>query len=244
MLQGLYAAAAGMEAQQTQLDALSNDIANADTPGYQQQIVGFHDLLYSSGGYNGLETVPTGAGAAAAIIGRNQSQGTIQQTGNPLDIAIQGEGYLEARQPDGTIGLTRNGALSINASGQLTTKEGMVLQPPITIPAGDAGKDVTIGRDGTVSVAGSKIGQIAIVTVPAPDQLLAAGNSMFTATAASGAIRPAAGATIQQGALEQSNVDMAEAMTQMIQTQESYNLASKAIQFETQMGQIASTVKQ
>src|SRR5438105_2035545 len=101
MLEGLYSAASGMEAQQHQFDAISNDMANLDTPGYQSTIVGFHDLLYSNGNYG--SAVPTGAGAAAAVVGRDQSQGAIQQTNRTLDVAVQGEGFIEVRRFDGTI---------------------------------------------------------------------------------------------------------------------------------------------
>src|SRR5580700_6797883 len=117
MLEGLYAAASGMEAQQTQFNAISNDMANVDTPGYQSTIVGFHDLLYSNGGYG--SNVATGAGAEAVDMGRDETQGAMQQTGQPLDVAIQGEGYIEVRQPNGTIGLTRNGSLQLNDKRQL-----------------------------------------------------------------------------------------------------------------------------
>src|SRR5579862_6088665 len=103
MLEGLYSAASGMEAQQQQFDAISNDMANMDTPGYQSTVVGFHDLLYSDGGYG--SNVATGAGSAAQVVGYDQSEGAIQQTGQPLDVAINGSGYLEVRRQDGTIGL-------------------------------------------------------------------------------------------------------------------------------------------
>ncbi len=244
MLEGLYAAAAGMEAQQTQLDAISSDIANADTPGYQATRVGFRDLLHATGAYNGTSTVSVGTGAAASIIGYDQTQGAIEQTGQPLDVAIAGPGYLEVRQTDGTIGLTRNGTLQLNGQRQLTTDLGMPIEPPIIVPKGTQPSQVQIASNGAVTVAGRRIGTIKLVTVPAPDQLLAGGNGIFSATAASGAIRAAKGATLQQGALEQSNVDLNTAMTEMMTAEQSYNLAAKAITFETQMGQIAATVKQ
>jgi flagellar basal-body rod protein FlgG len=243
MLPGLWSAASGMEAQQQQLDAISNDLANDSTPGYQSTIVGFHDLLYASGGAQSGSTVATGAGAAASVTGRSQLQGTIEQTGQPLDVAIEGEGYLEVRRPDGTIGLTRNGTLQVDSQGRLTTNLGMPVQPPVTLPKGVAPSDVTIGSDGTVSVGTRKLGKIAIVTVPAPDGLLADGDSLFSTTAASGAMRPAAGATLEQGALEASNVDISEDMVKMIDAEQGYNLASKAIQYQQQMGQIANQLK-
>lgn len=243
MLSGLYAAAAGMQAQQLQLDAISNDLANESTPGYQATRLGFHDLLYTSGGGSSGSTVATGAGAASGVVGRSQAQGTIQTTGQPLDVAIVGPGYIEVRRPDGTTGLTRNGVLQLNAQRNLTTALGMPVQPPITVPQGISPADVKVDSDGTVHAGARKLGQISIVTVPAPDQLLADGDSVLSPTAASGAIRRASGASLQQGALESSNVDVNQAMTDMITTQNNYSIASKAIQYQDQMLQIANQVK-
>ncbi len=241
MLQGLYAAASGMEAQQQQFDAISNDMANVDTPGYQSTIMGFHDLLYSSGDYG--SNVATGAGTAAAVVGRDQTQGAIQQTGQPLDVAVQGEGYIEVRRPDGTIGLTRNGALQINEKRQLTNQQGMLVEPPITIPSGVDPSQVSIESDGTVQAGSQKLGKISLVDVPAPDGLVADGDSVFSATAASGAIRTAKGASLQQGALEGSNVNMGSEMSQMMAAQQQYAMGSQAIQYQAQMLQIANEIK-
>jgi flagellar basal-body rod protein FlgG len=241
MLEGLYSAASGMEAQQQQFDAISNDLSNVSTPGYQSEVLGFHDLLYSSGGYVG--NLPTGAGAAAQIVGRNQAQGAVQHTGRSLDVAIQGNGYLEVRRPDGTIGLTRNGDLQLDSQGRLTNQQGMLLQPPITIPGGVSAADVNISANGTVSAGGRPFGRIQLVTVPAPDGLVADGGSLFSATAASGAIRPATGATLEQGALESSNVDVGQAMATMMTAQQTYAMESNAIQDQDQMLQIANQIK-
>jgi flagellar basal-body rod protein FlgG len=242
MLQGLFSAASGMEAQQQQLDAVANDLANMDTPGYQSEVVGFQDLLYSSGAI-GSSTVATGAGTEAQVIGRSQTQGSIQQTGRSLDVAIQGEGYLEFRMPDGTIGLSRNGVLELNADGQLMNQSGMLLEPPITLPRGASADDLNIASDGTVTVGKQRLGKIQLVTVPSPDGLIADGNSMLSPTAASGATRPATGSTLQQGALEGSNVDVAQAMTTMIDAEQNYAMGSKAIDYENQMLQIANSIK-
>ncbi|MGH2884441.1 MAG: flagellar hook-basal body protein, partial [Solirubrobacteraceae bacterium] len=213
MLEGLYSAASGMEAQQQQFNAISNDMANMDTPGYQSTVVGFHDLLYSNGGYG--SNVATGAGSAAQIVGRDQTQGAMQTTNQPLDVALQGEGFIEVRRFDGSTGLTRNGRLELNANRQLSNQEGMLVQPPITIPAGVPLDQVTIASDGTVSAAGKSVGKISLVNVPAPDGLVADGDSVFSATAASGAIQPAKGLALQQGALEGSNVDLGTEMAKM-----------------------------
>jgi len=243
MLQGLYAAASGMEAQQNQLDAVANDLANVDTTGYQGEIIGFQDLLYTQGGNSTGTNVATGAGSASAIIGRSGAQGSIQQTGRSLDVAIQGPGYIEVQRPDGTIGLTRNGALQTNAKGQLTNGQGMAVQPPITIPPGTDPSDVTIQGNGDVVVNGKTLGQIKLVNVPAPNGLVADGDSIFSATAASGAIRTATGSTLQQNALEGSNVDMGRAMSQMMTAERSYQMSSNAVQYQDQMLQIANQIK-
>jgi flagellar basal-body rod protein FlgG len=241
MLEGLYSAASGMEAQQNQFDAISNDMANLDTPGYQSTVVGFHDLLYSNGAYG--SAVPTGAGSASAIVGRDQSQGAIETTNRQLDVAVQGQGYIEVRRPDGSIGLTRNGRLELNAKRQLTNQEGMLVQPPITIPAGVTTDQVTIAANGTVQAAGKTVGKISLVDVPAPDGLVADGDSVFSATAASGAIKPAKTATLQQGALEGSNVDMGAEMAKMMTAQKEYEMSSQAVQYQSQMLSIANQIK-
>jgi flagellar basal-body rod protein FlgG len=232
-----------MEAQQNQLDAVSNDLANVDTAGYQGEIVGFQDLLYTSGGGSTGTNVATGAGSASGVIGRSDEQGSIQQTGRSLDVAIQGSGYLEVRRPDGTIGLTRNGALQVDEKGHLANADGMPLQPPITIPPGTDPSNVKIQGNGDVVLNGKTLGQIKVVDVPAPNGLVADGGSMFTATAASGAIRAAKSATLQQGSLEGSNVDMGRAMSTMMTAQRSYQMASNAVQYQDQMLQIANQIK-
>ena len=244
MLDGLYSAAAGMEAQQAQIDALANDISNISTPGYQATRVDFHDLLYTSAGAAATgTTVATGAGSAAEIVGRSQTEGDLQPTGRTLDVAIVGQGYLEVRRPDGTIGLTRSGSLQVDAQGELTTDTGMLLQPPVRIPKDVSTDSIKIAPNGVVRSGTRVLGRISLVTVPAPDRLLAGGDGVFSATAASGGIRGAAGATLQQGALESSNVDVASTMAQMIGAQRGYAMASKAIQMQDQMLQIANQVK-
>jgi flagellar basal-body rod protein FlgG len=242
MLEGLYAAAAGMEAQQAQLSAISNDVANTDTPGYESEQVGFRDLLYGSDD-DDPSTAIVGAGSAVSTLGFDQTQGAVKQTGNPLDVALSGPGFLEVRQSDGTVGLTRNGTLELNAAGQLTTSLGMRLAPPITVPAGTKAADISIASDGTVSAGGRRLGQLSVVRVTAPDKLLPQGNSVFAPTAASGPLQKATATTVTQGALTQSNVDLSSDLTQMMSTEQAYDMSSKAIQFESQLGQIAATIK-
>jgi flagellar basal-body rod protein FlgG len=242
MLEGLYSAGAGMESAQNQLDAVSNNIANENTPGYQTELVGFHDLLYTTDNDDPSSAI-VGAGSGTDTIGYSQSQGSLQQTGNPLDLGLNGPGYFEVRQSDGKIGLTRNGTFELNARGQITTSLGMELVPPLTLPKGTQPSQVSIAGDGTVSVNNRKVGQIPIVQVTAPDKLLPQGNSVYSATAASGPIHGAKGVTVQQGFLEQSNVDMDTEVSEMQTAEQAYDMGSRAVQMEAQLGQIAATLK-
>jgi flagellar basal-body rod protein FlgG len=243
MLEGLYSAAAGMDAQQQRLDAISNDLANIDTPGYQSQRVGFEDLLYNSAS-GSAAGVTIGTGAAATDLGPSQGASALEQTGEPLDVAVVGNAYLEVKQTDGTMALTRNGSLQLDSRGRLTTPGGLLVQPPITAPAGVSPSDITISEDGTVSAQGKTLGKLALVNVPAPGQLTATGNSLFTANASSGAIKPASGATVEQGSLNSSDVDLATEMTAMMDTEQSYSMTSKALDIQSQMLQIANQVRQ
>jgi flagellar basal-body rod protein FlgG len=242
MLEGLYTAAAGMAAQQQRMDALSNDVANTNTAGYKKVRVGFRDLVYQSVGTGGVRT---GSGAAAVDLGRGFEQGALQQTDQPTDLAIEGDGYFQVRRSStGQLALTRNGSFQIDATGQLVTAEGDRLVPPVQLPRGVDPSTVTIAADGTVSSAGRRLGQVQLVTVPAPTGLVASGDGYYSVTAASGATRPATGATLRQGALESSNVDLADAMVDMMDAQRSYSMASKAIHMQDQMMEIANGVKQ
>jgi flagellar basal-body rod protein FlgG len=243
MLEGLYSAAAGMQAQQERLDAISNDLANLDTPGYQSERVGFEDLLYSAAAPSQGSGVTVGAGAQAVNLGPSQVGGGVQQTGDPLDLAIDGDAYFEVKQSDGTTALTLNGQLQIDGKGQLTTGSGMLVQPPITVPSGTSPSDVTIDSDGTVSANGKTLGKLALVTVAAPEQLTPVGDSLLVPSAASGTPHAATGATVIQGSLNTSNVDLATEMTQMMDAQQSYSMASKALDIQSQMAQIANQVR-
>jgi flagellar basal-body rod protein FlgG len=242
VLEGLYTAAAGMAAQQQRMDALSNDVANTNTAGYKRVRLGFRDLVYQQDGPSGVRT---GSGAAATQIGRGNEQGVLQKTDEPFDMAIQGDGYFQVRRANtGQTALTRNGSFTVDSSGQLVTPEGDTLVPPVRIPRGIDPKTVTIGADGTIAAGGRRLGQVQLFTVPAPTGLTAAGNGYYTVTAASGGARRAAAATVQQGALESSNVDLADAMVDMMDAQRSYSMASKAIHMQDQMMEIANGVKQ
>jgi flagellar basal-body rod protein FlgG len=176
-------------------------------------------------------------------LGRGAEQGALQSTGEPYDMAIQGDGYFQVRRADGQIALTRSGSFIVDARRQLVNPNGERLVPPLTIPRGIDPARVTIAADGTVSASGRRIGQIQLVTVPAPNGLAPAGNNDYLVTAASGGVRRATG-TLVQGVLETSNVDLADAMVDMMDSQRSYQMASKAIQMQDKMMEIANQLKQ
>jgi flagellar basal-body rod protein FlgG len=240
VLEGLYSAAAGMAAQQQRIDAVSNDVANVSTAGYKKTRLAFRDLAYAAQATgNGVRA---GAGAATALASRSQAPGAIEETGQPFDVAIVGDGYLQVRRSDGQVGLTRQGALRLNTDRELVTAAGDRLQPRIRVPADVAPSDVSIGPDGTVTAAGRTLGRITLREVPAPAGLLDVGASVSVPTRASGALR-ASGAQLQQGALERSNVDMGDSMTELMEAQRAYSMASKALQTQDQLMEIANGVK-
>ena len=244
MLENLDIAASGMLAQQQRISAIANDLANASTTGYKHVRVGFHDLLYQDAGRSQSGGVREGSGAAAVDAGRAWDQGAVQNTGNPLDVALQGDGFLQVKLTDGRTALTRDGALRLDGRGRITTSTGALLQPPVTVPAGTAPDQLSIGQDGTISAAGRRIGRLSVVTVAAPQALLAAGDNAFTTTTGSGPAVAAPRATVvSQGALEASNTDMGDAMVDMIDAQRSYQLASKAISTADEMWQIANGIR-
>ncbi len=244
MLSGLNTAAAGMAAQQQRMDAVANDLANANTTGYKHQRVGFRDLVYEQTGRSSAQGVRTGSGAAAVDAGRAFAQGALQRTDRPLDVAIQGDGFLRVRLPDGRDALTRDGGLHIDGNRRLVTATGALVQPAITIPEGVAEDQISIGADGTVLANRQRVGKLDVLTVRSTQGLLSIGDNAFVATAASGAPVAAPQATVlSQGALEASNTDMAEAMVAMIESQRAFQLASKAITTADEMMGIANQVK-
>jgi flagellar basal-body rod protein FlgG len=243
MLEGMYSAAAGMAAQQQRLDALSNDVANVDTTGYKRVRVAFRDLLYTPEGL-ATQGITEGAGAAATVVGRGYAQGATRRTELPLDVAIQGPGFLRMRRTDGTEILTRDGNLRFDAQGRLGSQRGDLVQPAIQLPDGANADAVKINPDGRVMCNGTELGRLQIVTVPSPDGLQALGDNAFAATAASGAAGAAPATTVlESGALEASNVDMGDAMAEMMEAQRAYEMASKAIQAQDRAAEIANGIK-
>ena len=253
MMRSLWISKTGMEAQQTQLDTISNNLANASTNGYKRAHAVFEDLMYQNlrqAGANSSEqtTLPTGLqaglGTRAVATARSFTQGNLQQSSNPLDIAIRGNGFFEVQMPDGTTGYTRDGSFQVSATGQLVTNNGYTVMPGITIPVN--AQSVTIGNDGTVTVqlpgqaAPQSVGTIQIASFINAAGLEPKGQNLYAETAASGA--PNAGTpgqnglgSLQQGFVETSNVNVVEELVQMIQTQRAYELNSKAIQTSDQM---------
>jgi flagellar basal-body rod protein FlgG len=253
MMRSLSISKTGMEAQQTQLDHISNNLANSGTNGYKRSHAVFEDLMYQtlrqSGANSSEQTqLPTGLqvglGTRAVATSRQFSQGSLQQTTNNLDVAIKGSGFFQIQMPDGTTGYSRDGAFQVDAQGQLVTSNGYTVQPGITIPAN--AQTVTIGADGTVTVAlpgqatPQNIGQIQTASFVNPAGLEPRGQNLYAETASSGT--PNAGApgsnglgSLAQGFVEGSNVNVVEELVAMIQTQRAYELNSKAIQTSDQM---------
>jgi flagellar basal-body rod protein FlgG len=253
MMRSLWISKTGMEAQQTQLDTISNNLANVSTNGYKKAHAVFEDLMYQNlrqAGANSTEqtTMPTGLqiglGTRAVATGRDFSQGNLQQSGSNLDVAVLGNGFFGVQMPDGTTGYTRDGSFQVSSTGQLVTNNGYTVQPGITIPA--TAQSVTIGSDGTVSVtlpgqaAAQSVGQLQITSFVNPAGLEPKGQNVFAETAASGTANSGAPGqnglgTVRQGFVETSNVNVVEELVAMIQTQRAYELNSKAIQTSDQM---------
>jgi len=253
MIRSLWIAKTGMESQQTKLDAVSNNLANVATNGYKRAGVVFEDLMYQNLRQAGSATseqsqLPTGLqiglGVRAAATSRNFSQGTLNQTSNNLDMAIEGNGFFQIQMPDGTTGYSRDGAFQLDANGQLVTQSGYAVQPGITIPAN--ARTVTVGKDGSVSItlpqqaAPQVVGQIQLASFVNPAGLESLGGNLYAETAASGT--PNAGApganglgTVRGGFVEGSNVNVVEELVTMIATQRAYEMNSKAIQTSDQM---------
>jgi flagellar basal-body rod protein FlgG len=242
MLEGLYTAASGMAAQQQRMDALANDVANVDTIGYKKTRVGFRDLVYQATGRGAANSVSAGAGVGTTQLGRSFQQGSDQNTGNPLDLALQGPGFLQVRMPNGQTALTRDGALHVNEAGALVDSRGNEVQPAVNLRDVPT-SEISIGSDGSVSVNSQRVAQISIVEVRSPQALTSLGDNLYAANAASGAPQAATGTTVMGGATEASNVDMGDAMVDMMDAQRAYELASKAIHQQDEMMGIANGVK-
>ena len=253
MMRSLWIAKTGMEAQQTQLDVISHNLANVSTTGYKRANAVFEDLIYQNLRQSGSQTteqnqLPTGLhlglGVRTVATSRNFLQGSLQQSSNALDVAINGNGFFEVNMPDGTIAYTRDGSFEVDAQGQLVTSSGLPVANGITIPQGAT--KVSISADGVVSAtmpgqaAPQQVGNIAMSQFINPAGLEPRGQNLYIETASSG--QPQQGTpgtnglgTIQQGYLEASNVNVVQELVTMIQTQRAYEMNSKAIQTSDQM---------
>jgi flagellar basal-body rod protein FlgG len=249
----LWVAKTGLEAQQTRMTVISNNLANVNTTAFKKSRASFEDLLYQNvrqvGGQTSQDTtLPSGlllgTGVRTVATEKLHTQGNLIQTNNALDVAIDGRGFLQVLLPDGALAYTRDGSFKVNAQGQLVTAGGYQMQPAITIP--NNAQSVTIGSDGTVSVklptsaTPSQVGKITLSDFINPAGLQALGKNLYTETAASGT--PQNGTPGQnglgmlvQGSLESSNVNVVEELVNMIETQRAYEMNSKAIQTSDQM---------
>jgi flagellar basal-body rod protein FlgG len=247
-MRALDIAGTGMQAQNTNVEVISNNIANLTTTGFKRRRAEFQDLMYQSlrrVGANSSDTgsvVPAGAqiglGVKTAAIYPINEQGTLSQTGNTLDLAIQGHGYFQVTMPDGTTAYTRDGTFGLAADGTIVTADGHTVQPGLQVPV--AATDIAINTSGQVQVtiagqtAPTTIGQLQIATFPNPAGLNAIGENLLTQTAASGA--PVAGnpgtaefGTVMQGFTESSNVNIVSEITNLITAQRAYEMNSKVI---------------
>ena len=253
MYNSLWIAKTGMEAQQTQLDVISNNLANSSTNGYKTSHAVFEDLMYQNLRQAGSATteqslLPTGLqvglGVRTVATSRSFSQGSLQQSGNSLDVAIQGNGFFQINMPDGTINYTRDGSFQVNAQGQIVTANGLPVASGITVPANAT--NVSIASNGTVSatipgqVNPQTIGTITLANFVNPAGLDPRGQNLYAETAASG--QPNTGTAglnglgqLMQGYVETSNVNVVQELVSMIQTQRVYEMNSKAIQTADQM---------
>lgn len=225
MIDGLGAAASGITAQSRRMDALANDVANVNTAGYAAEQASFAALV------NGGQP----AGVAYVDAGPGFAQGALEETGNPLDLAIEGDGFFQVTRPNGQIALVRAGAFSVDARGQVVTATGERLFPPLTLPPGTSPEQLAIDPSGVATVNGHQIGQVQIVTVPARGGLLPEGGGLLSPTAASGAPVPAAGARVRQGALEASGTDLATAAVDTIATRTAFTAAVGSLHAQDEM---------
>lgn len=253
MIRSLWIARTGLDAQQLQIDNIANNLANTATNGYKRSRAIFEDLMYQnlrqSGAQSSQQTsLPTGlqvgTGVRPVATERVFTQGNLQRTDNAFDLAIQGQGFFQVLTPDGSTAYTRDGTFNKDSQGNLVTASGYQLQPNIVVPA-DA-LSFSVGRDGIVTVtqpgttAPTQIGQLQLANFVNPAGLQSVGENLFQETAASGTPTPSTPGqngvgTVNQSFVETSNVNVAEELVQMIQTQRAYELNSKVVSTSDQM---------
>ncbi|NNC76696.1 MAG: flagellar basal-body rod protein FlgG [Woeseiaceae bacterium] len=255
MSQALWIAKTGLDAQQTRMAVVSNNLANVNTTGFKQDRAVFEDLLYQNirqaGGQSSQDTLlPSGLnlGTGARVVATEKlfTQGSMLQTGNALDVAIAGRGFFQILKPDGDLAYTRDGTFQMNDQGQLVTSSGYIVQPGITIP--NSAQSITIGRDGTVTVRlpgqadATQVGTLETVDFINPVGLQPVGENLYIETAASGTGQPGTPGlnglgSLEQASLESSNVNVVSELVNMIETQRAYEMNSKAISTNDQMMQ-------
>ncbi|MBB1632611.1 flagellar basal-body rod protein FlgG [Cupriavidus sp. UME77] len=253
MIRSLWIAKTGLDAQQTQMDVISNNLANVSTNGFKRGRAVFEELMYQTVRQPGAlssdqTTLPSGlqlgTGVRPVATERIHTQGNPQQTGNSKDVAVIGQGFFQVTMPDGTTAYTRDGSFQADQNGQLVTSSGFVIQPAITLPANYTA--LTIARDGVVSVtqpgssANVQVGQLQLATFANPAGLESLGENLYVQTDASGAPNTTVpglngSGTLQQNYVEASNVNVVEELVSMIQTQRAYEINSKAVQTSDQM---------
>jgi flagellar basal-body rod protein FlgG len=253
MLRALYSAATGMESQQLNLDVISNNLANVNTTGYKKSRIEFQDLLYDSVRLPGAQQgsgleLPTGLdighGTRAVATTRVFTEGELTQTGERLDVAIQGDGFFQVTMPDGTVAYTRDGSLKTNSQGQITTSDGLTVQSGFQpIPAGTTSVNISAnGQVTTAGASGTQSFQVSLVRFANPAGLQSIGRNLYTETTVSGSPETGTPAengfgSLQQGYVEMSNVSVVEEMVNMIVAQRAYEVNSKAVQASDEMMQ-------
>jgi flagellar basal-body rod protein FlgG len=259
MLRSLYSAAAGMESQQLNLDVISNNLANVNTTGFKKSKAEFQELLYQTTRAPGADQgsgnqVPTGIqvgqGSKPVATARIFTNGDLTQTGEQLDVAVQGDGFFEVQMPDGTLAYTRDGGLKTGSDGRIVTSDGLPLQAGFQpVPAGTT--NITIGSQGNVTYTGANgttSFQVQLVRFANPGGLESMGGNLYKETSASGTPQlgtPGANGfgTLNQGYLELSNVKVVEEMVNLIQAQRAYEVNSKAVQAADEMMQQSNNMK-
>jgi len=261
MIKSMRTAATGMASQQMNVDNIANNLANVNTTGFKKSKIEFQDVLYQNFRRAGSASaigvqVPVelaiGYGARPAATVRNFGTGDLQQSGNPFDMAIEGDGFFQVQRPDGSTAYTRDGTFKLSADGSIVTSDGYFMLPEVSIP--EDAVSVSIGRDGTLEVlqfgqdTPSQIGQVELARFVNPAGLSAIGHNLLVETSASGdPITDVPGQSglgeINQGYVEMSNVNVVDEMVNMIVAQRAYEMNSKAIQTSDDMAAIANNLK-
>jgi flagellar basal-body rod protein FlgG len=261
MIRSMYTAATGMEAQQLYMDAISNNLSNVNTNGFKRTKLEFQDLMYQTLREPGVRNpeggmapsgIEVGLGVRAAATQRIFEQGSLNQTTNPLDVAIEGEGFFQVYLPDGSMAYTRDGQFKLSSDGTLVTSAGNFVSPQIVVPAG--AEKLTITEDGMVAVVmpgeetSTEIGQLELARFVNPSGLKSLGGGLYGVTDASGLPNihyPGEQGTgrLMQGYTEASNVQIVEEMVNMITAQRAFEIVSKSIQVSEEMLQVANNLK-